>query len=98
MNSNDLGTALMMITKKAIVTMVKNHGLTPDYSAIEKRFKETYKDRFTKIIEDIQRDSKEADLFGQLERGHIAPLVNQVAKVTMQHGCVMYAKELLNLQ
>lgn len=96
--NDDLAITLMTLTKKCLLQIAANQGLEPDYQAINVKFKATYVNRFNAILDEVRKDAQEADLFGGLQHSRIDPLTKTVANVSITHGCVQYAKELLGIK
>ena len=61
---------------------------------LKSRMQATIREGVTKILDEVKKDAKEADLFGNLDRGKIDPLVTLAASVALNHACLMYAKTL----
>jgi hypothetical protein len=93
----NIAQELLKITMQAVVTIAANKKIEYNKEEILKKMQETYKEKIAAILEEVQKDAKQADLFGGLERGNVHSLVKTVGIVSMRHGCVMYAKELLGL-
>ena len=54
----------------------------------------TAKVRIPEIIEEMRSDAKRADLFGGIDKGALHPLAKTAGIVALDHGCVMWAKEI----
>jgi hypothetical protein len=91
-----LGTEMARMTLKSALQIAVNKGIEVSQDAIIDKMKATHKEKFAAIMEEVQKDAKEADLFGGLEQGKMHSLVQQVASVSIRHGCVMYAKEIID--
>ena len=96
--ANELYQHMANLTVQSIVKIAANQGISFDKQEMTEKLRAQAPARFKSIVEEMIRDGKEADLFGQLDHGKVGALSMQVAKVSLHHGCVMFAKELLNVQ
>ena len=88
---------MVNLTIESVKTISRNKGISFNPNEVKAKMQSTYKEKFASIFAEMQKDAKEADLFNQLERGKVGALSMQCARVSLHHGCVMYAKELLGI-
>jgi membrane-bound lytic murein transglycosylase MltF len=58
----------------------------------------SFKEWYPKIIAEAKEDAQLADLMDNIKRGKIDPLVRSAFSVALLHGCVNYAKFLLQVE
>lgn len=90
---------LIDATVKAVYQIAANQNVNVTNELRERlkaRMQETYKAKFSAILLEVQKDAREADFLGQgYKNGKIPAMSMHAGKISLQHGIVMYAKELL---
>lgn len=57
-------------------------------------YQANYVDRYDEIIKTAQKDGKAADFFNQLDRGETSIFAATASKVSLAHGCTMFAEDI----
>lgn len=79
------------------ISLHENIEMTPERrNAIIEKMKVTYKEKLEAILQEVRKDSREADFFGGLEKGKIPALSMTAGKISLLHGLTMYAKFLID--
>lgn len=82
----------------SVATIAANKGIQYDSKQMADKLIATAREWYPKILDESKKDAEQADLFGNLNRGKIDPLVNAAFNVALKHGCVQYAKFLLGIE
>lgn len=94
---NTLFQMMAGMTMDAVFAIARNKGITVNKSEVVAKCEATYRERFKAIYDEMVKDGKDADFLGQIDRGRVPALSLHTAKISLAHGCTMYAKELLNV-
>jgi UDP-N-acetyl-D-mannosaminuronic acid transferase (WecB/TagA/CpsF family) len=83
-------------TSRFIVAIAANENKTIDKVKAEAAFQASYKTKIPDIIKTLQSDANEADIMQGIENGQIHSLVKQAALISLDHSCMVWAKEIIN--
>lgn len=88
---------IMSKTAECCFQIARNKGIEIDKDILGNRMRESFKEWYLKITDEAKKDSEQADIFGNLQRGKVDTLVRSAFSVAIMHGCTNYAKYLLNI-
>lgn len=88
---------VMQKTADSCYQIARNLSIEIDKNLLGERMKQSFKEWYPKIITEAKQDAEAADLMDNLKRGKIDPLVKSAFSVALLHGCVNYAKYLLQV-
>lgn len=88
---------VMQKTADSCFQIGANLGIEVNKDILGERMKQSFKEWYPKIINEAKQDAEAADLMDNLKRGKIDPLVKSAFSVALLHGCVNYAKYLLQV-
>jgi hypothetical protein len=96
MKTTELENTLLKITKETLLKYSIENNIEFNKEIANNYFKKTYIDKFNEIIDKVNKDTKQADFFNQIENGYFSPVVKQVFQTSMIYECLQYAKEIIN--
>lgn len=81
-------------TINMVAQLCNRHNITLDSKTLADRLVDSRKEWIQKIIDEARKDAERADLFNGLSSGKINPLVKTSFAVALEHGCLLWAKHI----
>ena len=88
---------VMQKTADSCFQIGRNLGIEINKDTLGERMKQSFKEWYPKIIAEAKQDAEAADIMGGLKNGKVHALVSAAFSVALLHGCVNYAKYLLQV-